>query len=93
LYETYPAETARELVKRLEIHYTPKHGSWLNIAEIELSVMARQCLKRRIPAIEDLRTELATWHTIRNANQKSVDWQFATADARTKLKHLYPTCN
>ena len=68
----------------------PVHGSWLNIAEIELSVMERQCLKRRIPDIETLRTELAAWHTARNENQKTVDWQFTTTDARIKLKRLYP---
>lgn len=90
LYETYPPETARALTKRLEIHYTPKHGSWLNIAEIELSVMERQCLKRRIPNIGNLRAELAAWHNERNKNQKSVDWQFTTANARIKLKRLYP---
>jgi hypothetical protein len=93
LYEVYPAETARALAKRLEIHYTPKHGSWLNIAEIELSVMGRQCLKRRIPDMDTLRTELAAWHTNRNTNQKTVDWQFTTSDARIKLKHLYPIYN
>jgi len=90
LYETYPPEVASKLAKRLEIHYTPVHGSWLNIAEIELSVMERQCLKRRIPDIEILRTELEAWHTARNENQKSVDWQFTTNDARIKLKRLYP---
>jgi len=93
LYEAYPAEKARELAKRLEIHYTPRHGSWLNIAEIELSVMERQCLKRRIPNRQTLQIELSAWHTARNASQKSVDWQFATSDARIKLKYLYPICN
>jgi len=90
LYETYPPEVASALAKRLEIHYTPVHGSWLNIAEIELSVMERQCLKRRLPDIETLRDELAAWHTERNKYQKSVDWQFTSADARIKLKNLYP---
>lgn len=93
LYEKYPPSIARELAQRLEIHYTPKHGSWLNIAEIELSVMERQCLQRRIPDIESLRTELAAWHAQRNKDQKSVDWQFTTSDARTKLKRLYPLVN
>jgi len=76
---------------RLEIHYTPKHGSWLNIAEIELSAMATQCLgKRRIPCIKTLNEELAAWHTQRNKSQKGVDWQFTTKDVRIKLKRLYP---
>jgi hypothetical protein len=75
----------------IEIHYTPKHGSWLNIAEIELSPLSIQCLgDRRIPPIEALNNELVAWHTYRNANQKGVDWQFKTSVARTKLKHLYP---
>jgi len=90
LYEAFPAEIARRLVKRLEIHYTPKHGSWLNIAEIELSVMTSQCLDRRIPSIELLRSELSEWESQRNKSQKGVDWQFSTADARIKLKKLYP---
>ena len=90
LYEVYPPETASILAKRLEIHYTPVHGSWLNIAEIELSVMENQCLKRRIPNIKALQTKLTAWHTARNQNQKSVDWQFTSADARIKLKSLYP---
>mgnify|MGYP005855601921 FL=1 len=90
LYEAFPAETARSLAKRLEIHYTPKHGSWLNIAEIELSVMARQCLDRRIASIETLRLELSEWETVRNKTQKGVDWQFTTDTARIKLKRLYP---
>jgi len=91
LYEAFPPATARALAERLEIHYTPKHGSWLNIAEIELSALERQCLKRRIPDIETLRTELEAWHTERNKTQKSVDWQFTSVDARTKLKRLYPS--
>jgi len=90
LYERYPAEIARAILKRMEFHFTPKHGSWLNIAEIELSAMERQCLTRRIPDIETLRTELKTWHTGRNSEQKTVDWQFKTPDARIKLKRLYP---
>jgi hypothetical protein len=75
---------------RLEIHYTPKHGSWLNIAEIELSVLTSQCLKRRIDGITPLKNELASWEFNRNSSQKSVDWQFTTPDARIKLRHLYP---
>jgi len=76
--------------KRLEIHHTPKHGSWLNIAEIELSVMTKQCLDRRIDNISSLQQELADWETARNNMQKGVDWQFTTPDARFKLKRLYP---
>jgi hypothetical protein len=91
LYETFPPEEAFRLSKRLEIHYTPKHGSWLDIAEIELSSLAAQCLgNRRIPSIEVLNKELHAWETKRNANQKGVDWHFTTSDARSKLKRLYP---
>ena len=90
LYEAFAPEIARRMAKRLEIHYTPKHGSWLNIAEIELSAMTRQCLDRRIPSITSLREELLEWETDRNRKQKGVDWQFTTVDARTKLKRLYP---
>jgi len=75
---------------RLEIHYTPKHGSWLNVAEIELSVLTRQCLDRRIPNIDSLRQEAQAWYQQRNDAQKGVDWQFTTADARIRLKRLYP---
>ena len=90
LYEAFPPDIARNLVKRLEIHHTPKHGSWLNIAEIELSAMTKQCLDRRINNITSLETELAAWETARNSMQKGVDWQFTTPDARIKLRHLYP---
>jgi len=90
LYKAFPAETARSLAKRLEIHYTPKHGSWLNIAEIELSVMTKHCLDSRISSIDSLRLELAEWETARNRNQKGVDWQFTTDTARIKLKRPYP---
>ena len=90
-YETFPPEEAFRLSQRLEIHYTPKHGSWLDIAEIELSALATQCLgNRRIPSIEALNKELLAWETKRNTNQKSVDWHFSTNDARIKLKRLYP---
>jgi hypothetical protein len=75
----------------LEIHYTPKHGSWLNIAEIELSVLQSQCLNRRIPDIDAMRRETATWEADRNNRSNKTDWRFSTADARIKLKHLYPT--
>jgi len=91
LYDTFPPVEAFRLAQRLEIHYTPKHGSWLNIAEIELSAMAAQCLgQRRIPCIKALNSELAIWHTKRNQSQKGVDWHFTTDDARIKLKRLYP---
>ncbi|PKM81209.1 MAG: IS630 family transposase [Firmicutes bacterium HGW-Firmicutes-14] len=90
LYEAFIPETARRLAKRLEIHYTPKHGSWLNIAEIELGAMTRQCLGRRIPSLKDLSLELREWESSRNNNQKGVDWQFTTDDARIKLRRLYP---
>jgi len=90
-YETFPPEEAFRLAQRLEIHYTPKHGSWMDIAEIELSALAVQCLgARRIPSIEDLNIELSAWETKRNAKQKGVDWHFTTDDARSKLKRLYP---
>lgn len=92
LYETFPPETALSLAKRLDIHYTPKHGSWLNIAEIELSALGRECLgKRRIGNIEALNEELQCWHSNRNARQRNVEWHFTTEDARIKLKRLYPT--
>ena len=83
-------EEADRFRKRLEIVHTPIHGSWLNIAEIELSVLTRQCLCRRIPDIETLRRETQAWQKRRNAEQKQVDWQFTTDDARVRLKHLYP---
>ena len=90
LYEAFPAEQARVLAKRLEIHYTPVHGSWLNVAEIELSVLASQCLDRRIGSAELLRLEVAAWVAERNATKSRVEWRFTTADARSKLRHLYP---
>jgi len=90
LYEAFEPVTARRLVARLEIHHTPKHGSWLNIAENELSAMTRQCLDRRIPDQETLERETAAWYAQRNQAQKAVDWQFTTADARIRLKRLYP---
>jgi hypothetical protein len=90
LYETFTPDIALKLAKRLEIHFTPKHGSWLNIAEIELSVMTKQCLGRRIGTIEALQSEVSAWESKRNAGIKSVDWQFTTDDARIKLKWLYP---
>jgi len=90
LYEAFAPEEAFALAQRLEIHHTPKHGSWLNIAEIELSALTRQCLDRRIGDLDVLNTELAAWQAATNANQRQVDWQFTTADARIKLRHLYP---
>ena len=91
LYKRYPASEARRIIKRLEIHYTPKHGSWLNIAEIELNVMTRQCLSRRIDNISNLLNELPAWEVERNTIVAKVNWQFRTEDARTKLVSLYPT--
>jgi DDE superfamily endonuclease len=90
LYETFDAATARALAERLEIHHTPKHGSWLNMAETELSVLSRQCLNRRIDNREQMTAEIAVWECRRNAAQSKIDWQFTTADARIKLKRLYP---
>lgn len=90
LYKAFEPAVARSLLERLEIHYTPKHGSWLNIAEIELSVLTKQCLDRRIPDIETLRSETTQWARERNTGQKSVDWRFTTDHARIKLKRLYP---
>ena len=91
LYETFAPAEARRLVQKLEWHYTPKHGSWLNVAEMELSVLARQCLDHRIPDLEALRREVAAWVRGKNAAVARVDWQFTTADARVKLKRLYPS--
>lgn len=91
LYEAFEPAEARRLAERFEWHYTPKHGSWLNVAEMELSVVARQCLDRRIPDLGRLREEVRLWQEERNAAVVKVDWQFTTADARVKLKKLYPT--
>ena len=90
LYEAFPAPEAKRLADRLEIHHTPKHGSWLNIAEIELSILGRQCLDRRIPDQQALAEEVAAWVHGRNASNGRVDWHFTTDDARTRLKRLYP---
>jgi len=90
LYETFPPAEAKRLADRLEIHYTPKHGSWLNMAEIELSVLARQCLNRRLGDRATMEREVAAWVAARNSVSSSIDWQFTTADARIKLKRLYP---
>ena len=90
LYERFPAEQARAYVKRLEIHHTPKHGSWLNAAEIELSVLKGQCLDRRFESREEYEKAVKAWQDDRNASGKGCDWQFTTEDARKKLKKLYP---
>ena len=90
LYKKYKPEEARRIIKKLEIHYTPKHGSWLDIAEIELNVMTRQCLNRRIDSIEKLTSELAAWEKERNEKHAKVNWHFRTKDARVKLISLYP---
>ncbi len=89
-YEAFPAQEARRIVKKLEFHYTPKHGSWLNIAESELSHLSRQCLDRRISDKETLSKEITAWNKERNERNSVVDWQFTTKDARIKLKKLYP---
>ena len=89
LYETFEPNEARRLAQRLDIHYTPKHGSWLNMAEIELSVLKGQCLDRRIPDMATMQTEVDAWEKERNNSMKKIDWQFTTPDARIKLKRLY----
>jgi transposase len=91
LYEVFEPAEARRLIEKLEIHYTPKHGSWLNMAEIEFSVLTRQCLDRRIGKQAELEREVAAWQATRNARGVSINWRFTTADARIKLKHLYPS--
>jgi DDE superfamily endonuclease len=90
LYEAFPPEQARRIIERLEIHHTPKHGSWLNMAEIELSVLSGQCLDRRIDNADELKREVLAWEEERNERQVGVNWQFTTADARIKLRKLYP---
>jgi len=90
LYEAFVPVEARRIARKLEIHYTPKHGSWLNMAEIELSVLSRQCLDRRIPDRESLAGEVDTWEAERNAAESSIDWRFTSDEARIKLKRLYP---
>ena len=91
LYEAFPAEEARRILKKLEFHYTPKHGSWLNMAEIEFSVLQGQCLDRRIPDQETLVAEIAAWEQKRNAQKATIDWRFLIEDAREKMKRLYPS--
>lgn len=91
LYEAFEPSEAKRLADKLEIHYTPKHGSWLDMAEIELGILGRQCLDRRIETIEALSEEVAAWERTRNASGAKVNWRFTTADARIKLKRLYPS--
>lgn len=91
LYETFEPQEARRLLDRLDIHYTPKHGSWLNMAEIELGVLSRQCLDRSIPDKTTLQNEIAAWEQRRNSAEAKIDWRFTTDDSRIKLKRLYPT--
>lgn len=91
LYEVFEPAEARRLLDKLEFHYTPKHGSWLNMAEIEFSVLTRQCLDRRIPDADTLRQEVGAWEAGRNTNATKVNWRFTTQDARIKLKRLYPS--
>jgi hypothetical protein len=90
LYKAFPAQYARSLAKRIEIHYTPKHGSWLNIAEISISILVKQCIGRRIKTIELLNSEIAAWENTYNESCKTINWQFNTSDARIKLARLYP---
>ena len=90
LYETFPAQEARRIAKRLEFHYTPKHGSWLNLAEIEFSVLSRSCLRQRLPDAESLQREVGASVQERNAARVTINWRFKTQDARTKLHRLYP---
>ena len=91
LYEAFEPEEAKRILSRLELHYTPKHGSWLNMAEIELSILGRQCLSRRIADQETLRHEVSEWQRTRNSKALKIDWRFTTSDARIKLKKLYPS--
>jgi len=91
LYKAFPPEEARRIIKRLEIHYTPKHGSWLNMAEIELNVLTRQCLSRRIESMDLLSPELAAWESERSRNKEKILWHFRSSDAREKLISLYPS--
>jgi len=91
LYETFTPEQAKSLWERFEFIYTPKHGSWLNMAEIELNVLTKQCLSRRMESVELLRSEVSAWQAQRNTKGAKIDWQFTSSNARTKLKRLYPT--
>ncbi len=91
LYKVFEPEEARRIASKLEIHYTPKHGSWLNMAEIELSILSRQCLDRRIPDQNTLKAEVSSWEAVRNQCQTKMDWRFTNKDARIKLRKLYPS--
>jgi DDE superfamily endonuclease len=91
LYQAFPPAEAKRLLDKLEIHHTPPHGSWLNMAEIELAALSRQCLDRRLPDQETLTREVAAWEQRRNSTACTISWRFTTADARIKLKHLYPS--
>lgn len=91
LYEVFPPEEARRIYQKLEFHYTPKHASWLNQVEIELSVLSRQCLERRIPDLQTLSREIVAWEQQRNQQKASINWRFKTTDARKKMGRLYPT--
>lgn len=90
LYQTFEPQEARRLAERIDIHYTPKHGSWLNMAEIELSALSSQCLNRRIPDLKTMQSHIVAWEKDRNNRQSKINWHFLTSDARIKLKHLYP---
>lgn len=90
LYQTFLPEEALRILSQLEFHYTPKHGSWLNMVELEFSVLSRQCLERRIPSITELRQDIEAWEQDRNQNRATVNWRFSTVDARTRFKRLYP---
>lgn len=92
LYEAFEPQEARRILNKLEFHYTPKHGSWLNMVEIELSVLVNQCLKRRIPDTYILQREVTAWQNVRNAQNATVEWRFGIVQARTKLQRLYPEC-
>ncbi len=91
LYQTFPPQEALRILSKLQFHYTPKHGSWLNMVELEFSALSRQCLNRRIPTIAQLQQQIEVWEQERNQNQATVNWRFSTVDARTKFKRLYPT--
>ena len=91
LYEAFEPQEARRISRKLEFHYTPKHGSWLNMAEVEIAVLSSQCLNRRIGNTETLEREINAWEQARNQQRATVEWQFSTADARVKLKRLYPS--
>lgn len=93
LYQTFEPAEARRILSKLEFHYTPKHGSWLNMVEIELSVLSRQCLNRRIPDLDTMKREISAWENQRNAVQATVNWRFSATEARVKLKDLYPCVN